>query len=149
MSDVEINVVASAEGVVTGGKFHNHDPWRMVASCPECVPVDVPEGVEYVEPEVRELARGIAADIRRYGHWQSGQPGAEEAAERGAHCIVTSPTWRWMNDDELRIRENFVRLLLPGWDECTFRDVWVFNDHTPTADVLAALDRIAEGLVER
>lgn len=141
MSDVEINVVASAEGVVTGGKFHDHDPWRMVASCPACVPVDVPDGVEYVEPEVRELARGIAADIRKYGHWQATKPGTADEA----HCIVTSPTF----GTGLRDGSSSAALLMLLVYRVYGLTITRFNDNTPTADVLAALDRIAEGLVER
>lgn len=105
-------------------------------------PVVVPDGVEYVEPEVRELARGIAADIRKYGHWQMGVSDCDKG-----YCVVTSPTYqKWHKANAWDVTDRLASLLT-GTPDLT--EIWSWNDSTPTADVLAALDRIAEGLVER
>lgn len=107
------------------------------------VPMDLPDGLEYVEPEVRELARGIAADIRLHGHWQYGQ------CHNDGVCLLTSPTWhrylgRPLTEDADPIGD-LVWLLTRTRSGSTLPAAdW--NDATPTAVVLATLDRIAEGL---
>ena len=107
------------------------------------VVVDIPEGVEYVEPEVRELARGIAAEIRKRGHLQLPCP-----APAGSVCIVTSKRWKdsfaW--GTKWRLAE-LITGLSPEAIRLDIAPVWVYNDSNPTPVVLARLDAIAEGLV--
>ena len=111
-------------------------------------PAVVPDGVEYVEPEVRELARGIAAEIREKGHWQAGRICAD-----GSTCIINSKAfgavnrYYWMTPLIDRLA-----FLLNGYvynDAEIYKPITDWNDSTPTADVLARLDAIAEGLVEK
>ena len=97
----------------------------------------VPDGVEYVEPEVRELARGVAADIRANGHYQ--KPRVHSAS---GYCVVTAPTYK-SSGDWLHLWR--LGSLLCGDREP--RSVAHWNDSNPTDVVLARLDAIAEGLV--
>lgn len=93
--------------------------------------------------EVRELARGIAADIRKRGHFQE-KPGQELwwcPGSSGSVCVVVNPTMHALAYDPDRF--DALKRLLPTTSPATWSDL------TPTADVLATLDRIAEGLVER
>lgn len=112
------------------------------------VVVDIPEGVEYVEPEVRELARGIAAEIRKHGHWQGGtRPSAAMV------CVVIAPSFQAQQrrESELSTRRLFPnitgKLARLACGTHSMAALFDWNDNTPTADVLARLDAIAEGLV--
>lgn len=92
-----------------------------------------------IPPEVRDLAKGIAADIRKYGHYKG--RGEYWGPGRPTHpcCIVESPTSE-------RARHGAVSLLpLYRLLVADSADIAYWNDTTPTADVLAALDHIAEG----
>lgn len=107
------------------------------------VVVDIPDGVEYVEEEVRQLARSIAAEIRENGHMQLSRP---QLCLPGQVCIITSTTWR-ENSEAWPARFTLARLLTGRDIEATadIQPVWEWNDSTATADVLARLDAIADG----
>lgn len=101
------------------------------------VVVDIPDGVEYVEPEVRRIAAGVAADIRRFGHWRNG------INDGHGVCVVIAPTFaRATNRDDTYDHAERLSTLLCGSDVFGVLTDW--NDTTETADVLARLD---EGLV--
>lgn len=93
-----------------------------------------------IPPEVRDLAKGIAADIRKYGHYQSRLHQTLSWCGDGQCCVMANPTLAVHPDWRFAARQLALAL---GHPNRPFAVWW--NDTTSTADVLAALDRIAEG----
>lgn len=110
------------------------------------------------DEKVRELARGIAADIRAHGHYQGDNADMPygiytlddgETPAPGPCCLVLSPTWLRLCPEtgaDLDAIESTlvgaIGLSPPG----AWREVLLgWNDNTPTDEVLATLDRIASG----
>ena len=89
-----------------------------------------------------EIARGVAADIRRQGHFQS-KPGQHLASYfgQGQVCVIMNPTTVRCGDEAYaRFREAVEAEagLTPG---SGLLAEW--SDQTPAEEVLAVLDRIA------
>jgi hypothetical protein len=105
-----------------------------------------------IPQDVRDLAAGITRDIETHGHFQDPFAAHEsphwypQPLSWGSHgpdkpcCVVYSPTgWRhYRNGDETW--QEF-RQLLVGRDG----EIPMWNDYTPTAEVLATLRKIAAG----
>lgn len=78
--------------------------------------------------EVQTLAANVAAGIREHGHYQRGY-------RPGGHCVILNP---YIHSGNIGA---FVNAL--GFPNAAVAVHW--NDNTPTADVLARLDAIANG----
>lgn len=100
----------------------------------------IPDGLQVVPGNVRDLARGIAENIRSRGHWQGGLQCSD-----GGVCIITSPAYAAALRADFPAIKGLWHLIVPGSTPGT-PPLPDWNDTTPTADVLARLDAIAEGL---
>lgn len=109
---------------------------------------------------VREFAAGVANDIRTNGHYQGHGPRYAVGHPDFPCCVIASPTYAKAQrraDAALssRMRNGFAVPLVPTAWTLTYRlaqalglshlgdALVVWSDNTPTADVLAALDRVA------
>jgi hypothetical protein len=99
-----------------------------------------------IPQEVRDLAAGIADDIEAHGHYVDGTPDFWTPENKDAPCcLVQSPSWYRFGREP---KEKFATLLLGyPFDLCEsdVDDITVWNDETPTDEVLAALRKIAAG----
>lgn len=88
---------------------------------------------------VQETARSVAADIRRQGHYQAkpGQRMYRYSAPNNPCCVLANPTAHAQGLDAILALETAL-------DEAEIgHSTVVWNDKTPTAQVLAKLDEIA------
>lgn len=83
--------------------------------------------------EAREVLLAIADNIERRGHYQGGHRRSATTC-----CVVMNPAWRADNDVQI------YNELMAALESAVGLPPIVWNDLTPTPDVLATLRRLAE-----